>query len=348
MDGLVHMRISFWAYWLDPLMVAVSKEMCELMRHFPGSYAFGVSSRYMFKMSCAHRTLGVHTSLYPLVRYVIPGLERQFDVSHVYTTLADWHFLNALGRRAIVLTLTSPSQGADTRLLGKLSHVVAQSEHLAESAIQHGIPADRVSIVYPGVDLDLFNAKPPLAPGRVWKCLFASSPENTQEIYTKGVDLLLDLAACEPNLEITILWRPFGRQSDRALQEVLKRRLPNVVLHRGRITDIHRFYGQYHFTVAPFRTVGKSCPNSILESLATGRPVLVSQYVDIAALLAQEGAGLSFEQTLDGLREAFALLCTRYQSFQRNARLCAEKYFNLQNTIQAYKAIYHQVLQYSR
>src|SRR5262249_29638749 len=117
MDGIVQMRISFWAYWLDPLMVAVSKGMCELIRHFPGSYDFGVSARYIFKMSCAHRTLGVHTSLYHLVRYVIPGLEQRFDVSHVYTTLTDWHFLNALGRRAIVLTLTSPSQDADTRLL---------------------------------------------------------------------------------------------------------------------------------------------------------------------------------------------------------------------------------------
>ena len=78
------------------------------------------------------------------------------------------------------------------------------------------------------------------------------------------------------------------------------------------------------------------------------RDRLVSRYVDIADLLAQEGAGLSFEQTLDALREAFALLCTRYQSFQHNARLCAEKYFDLHNTIQAYKAIYHKVLQYSR
>src|SRR3989442_4935158 len=138
-------------------MVAVSKELCELMRHFPGSYAFGVSSRYIFKMSCAHRTLGVHTSLYPLVRYVIPGLEQQFDVSHIYTTLADWHFLNALGRRAIVLTLTANSQSANAHLLGKIAHVVAQSEQLAHSAIQHGIPAERVSIVYPGVNLDLFN-----------------------------------------------------------------------------------------------------------------------------------------------------------------------------------------------
>lgn len=345
MDGIVRMRISFWAHWLDPLMVAVSKEMLELVRHFPGSYAFGVSPRYVLKMSYAHRTFGVHTRLYPLFRYVMPRLEQQFDVSHIYTTLADWYFLNALGRRAIVLTLTAHSQGVHAHLLGKIAHAVAQSEQLADSAVQHGIPADRVSIVYPGVNLDLFNAKAPLEAGKVWKCLFASSPENTQEIYTKGVDLLLDLAACEPNLEITILWRPFGPQSDLALQEVQKRRLPNLVIHRGRITDIHRFYGQFHFTIAPFRTVGKPCPDSIVESLASGRPVLVSRYVDIADLLEQEGCGLSFEQTVNGIREAFALLCARYQSLCHHARVCAEKYFNIQNTIQAYKEIYQRVVE---
>jgi glycosyltransferase involved in cell wall biosynthesis len=338
------MRISFWGYWLDPVMVAVSKEMYQLMRHFPGSCAFGVSSKYGIKLSFADRTFGVHTSLYPLARHAVPGVERWFDISHVYTTLADWHFLRALGTRPIVLTLTSPAQASDRRLLSKIAHVVAQSERLAASARDHGIPRDRVSIVYPGVDLQLFAPAPPPPTGGRWKCLFASSPETREEIHTKGVDLLLDLAAREPEFELTILWRPFGHESDRALEDVRKRGLPNVIIRRGRIPDIHRVYGDHHFTVAPFRTVGKSCPTSVLEGLACGRPTLLSQYVDVAGLLAREGAAISFDQNVDSLREAFHALRAEYGVLQRQSRLSAERHFDIRSTLGAYSTIYQGLL----
>jgi glycosyltransferase involved in cell wall biosynthesis len=271
----------------------------------------------------------------------MPSLERQFDISHIHTSLSDWHFLNALGCRPILLTLTSNGQNIFPNLLDKVSYVVGQSERLVQTAIVSGIPQERISLIYPGVNLEIFrDSPPPPIKDGILNCLFASSPEEPSEIHTKGLDLLLDLAASESNIEVTILWRPFGRQSDLALRKVQERLSQNVVIHQRRIEDIHRFYGQFHFTVAPFRTVGKPCPNSILESLAAGRPVLVSRYVDVADLIEREEAGISFEQSLSGIQSAFQLLYADYQSLQGSARTCAEKYFDLQNTVRAYKNIY--------
>lgn len=337
------MRISYWTGWLDPLMVAVSKEVFQLLRHYPGSRAFGISSHYWVTWSPANRSLGLHPRLYPLFRLLVPLLERQYDISHVYTALGDWHFLNVLGRRPIVLTLTERGEPADRRLLDKVAHIVAESEPLADTALQAGVSPERVSVIYPGVDLALYKstAPPPRPP---WKCLFASTPEREEGVVGRGVDLLLDLAAAEPDLEITMLWRPFGRGSDAAATKILERGLPNVRLRHGRVPNMQEMFGQYHFTVAPFRTVGKPCPNSILESLACGRPVLVSDYVDIGDLLTREGAGLVFPTTVEGIRAAYHGLCKNYERMQAAARPCAEKFFDFQDTLRAYDGVYERVL----
>lgn len=336
------MRIGYWTGWLDPQMVAVSKEVFQLMRQFPGSCAFGVSNHYMLNFSIARRSFGTHIRLYPLFRRLMPYLERRFDVSHVFTSLADWHFLSALGRRPIVLTVTQSSEPADCSLLMKVAHVAAETEQLASASIRAGVPSDRVSVVYPGVDLESFQKTAP--PSRPWRGLFASSPENESEIQSKGVDLLLDLAAENPELQLTLLWRPFGRNSDLALEVVQRRNLPNIHVVRGRIPDMHRFYQQFHFTIAPFRGIGKPCPNSVLESLAAGRPALVSDTVDISALVASNGAGVTFSPDVPGICSAFRQLTRDYGQLQVKARPCAEQHFDERRMVREYDSIYRKVV----
>jgi len=323
-------------------MVAVSKEVFQLMDAFPKSCVFGMAPRYGLKLSPAQRAFGVHPRFYPVFRRLMPWLERRFDISHIYTSLGDWHFLSALGRRPIVLTATENGKPAQPELLAKIGHVAAESERLAQAVINAGVPPERVSVIYPGVDVKLFQATPPPS-SPPWRGVFASSPENPSEVHTKGVDLLLDLAEAEPEFHLTLVWRPFGPESEKALGQVRERGLANVEIIHGRIPDMERLYQQAHFTLAPFRSVGKPCPNSVLEGLACGRPALVSDYVDIGKLLAAEGAGLSYAATLSGLREAFHTLRSNYNAVQAAARTCALKHFNLQATVAHYQRIYQQL-----
>lgn len=332
------LRISYWTGWLDPTMVAVSKEVFQLMHHFRRSYVFGISSNYRLKYSRVDRSFGVHPLFYPLFKRAIPFLEDRFDVSHVYTSLGDWHFLNALGRRPIVLTMTQNGSTGNPALLRKVARVVAETERMAEAAVVAGVPRERVSVIYPGVDLSLFQDSPP--PPLPWKCLFASSPENPEEIHTKGVDLILELARREPELEITIAWRPFGKESDAALELIRSEGLSNLHILAGRVADMHSLYKRFHFTIAPFRSVGKPCPNSILEGLACGRPALVSEYVDIGDLIQREGAGFVFPRSADGIVEAFRRLRDSYPLLQQRARPIAHAFFDLANTVAQYGEVY--------
>ncbi len=332
------MRVSYWTGWLDPHMVAVSKEVHQLMHRFPGSCAFGLSTHYWLHVSRGRRSFGVHPRLYQLVRPMLGIIERQFDISHIYTNLGDWHFLNALGSRPIVLTLTEHGVPAEPVLLHKVNRVVAETDRLAAQAIKYGVPIDHVSVVYPGVDLRAFDVNP--APAGRWTCVFASSPENESEIHTKGVDLLLEAAALRPHVAFTLLWRPFGPAADVALEQVRRRAPENVALIKKRIPDMAAFLARFHFAVAPFRSVGKPCPNSILEMLALGRPALVSDFVDVGDLIAREGAGLVFAPAAESLAAAIDRLCDGYAAFQRCARACAERSFDLDRTTDAYRRIY--------
>jgi glycosyltransferase involved in cell wall biosynthesis len=198
-----------------------------------------------------------------------------------------------------------------------------------------------VSLLYPGIDLEAFRETPP--PSLPWKCVFASSPENEEEIHTKGVDLLLALAEREPSLEITLLWRPFGARSDAALERVRACGLANVNVVCGRVRDMASALASAHFAIAPFRTGGKPCPNSLLECLAVGRPVLVSSSVDIADLLVSEGCGVSFAPEVEPLRAAFHALTRTYASLRSRARPCAETHFDLEEMIRAYGRIYRRL-----
>jgi glycosyltransferase involved in cell wall biosynthesis len=336
--------VIYWCGWLDPQMVAVSKEMGQLMQAFPRSLAFGISTHYLLAFHPRARRYGVHPSLHPVVRPLLRGLERRFDINHVYTGLEDWHFLSVLGQRPIVLTVTQRGKPADPRLLAKVSHVVAESPTLGEEACHAGVPRDRVSVMYPGIDLDAFPAAPPPPIDGSWKCVFASSPEDVSEIHTKGLDLLIELARHEPSFRLTVLWRPFGHASNEALAAVRSSAPPNVHIEVGRVERISDWYEDAHFSVAPFRTVGKPCPNSVLEALAMGRPSLVSDYTDLGGLLERECAGVRFSTTLDDLRRAFRDLCANYTTLQSGSRRCAEQHFSLDGVIRRYARVYESVM----
>jgi glycosyltransferase involved in cell wall biosynthesis len=336
-------RVIYWCGWLDTQMVAVSKEMHQLMQAFPRSMAFGISTHYALAFHPSTRRYGVHPSLHPFVRPALRVLERRFDINHVYTGLEDWHFLSVLGRRPIVLTVTQRGTPADRGLLSRVTHVVAESDGLAETAIAAGIPRDRISVRYPGVDLTEFAAAPPPPTNGVWKCVFASSPENASEIETKGLALLIELARLEPSFSLTVLWRPFGPDSDAALSGLRSTLPPNVQINAGRVARIQDCYRDAHFSVAPFLTVGKPCPNSVIEALAVGRPALVSDYTDLGALLEREQAGVRFLPTIDDLRRAFDELRANYGRLQQGSRPCAERHFNLADVVRHYGTVYERM-----
>src|SRR5262249_30705691 len=122
----------------------------------------------------------------------------------------------------------------------------------------------------------------------------------------------------------------------------------NVTILHEDIVDISRLYPDVHATAALFQDgVGKACPNSIVESLACGRPVLVSNELGIAHLIGEHGCGITVQRSLSSVIQAIEDLVKNYPSYQSQARPCAEHHFSQERFLNAYLELYQEVLRAS-
>ena len=143
-----------------------------------------------------------------------------------------------------------------------------------------------------GVDLDRFRPGPPPA-GR-FRLLFASTPADPQEFHERGIPLMVEAARRCPDVGFCVAVAPMGdaHTTNRAL--ALLQPPSNFRVEHRDLSNMAEAYDSSHATVCLFdRGFGKSCPNSVIEGLACGRPALVSEGCGIAGLVAREGAGVA-------------------------------------------------------
>jgi glycosyltransferase involved in cell wall biosynthesis len=160
------------------------------------------------------------------------------------------------------------------------------------------------------------------------------------------VPQLLDAAAARPHMRFRLLWRPWGDSLDRVRRWVAERGLRNVELRVGCWPDMAGHYRGAHVTVAPFTDPErcKPVPNSLIESLACGRPVLLTERTGLAAVVREAQAGLVCPPTGEGLAERLDRLRADWGRYARNARRLAERRFGVEKFVAGYRRLYAEVL----
>jgi glycosyltransferase involved in cell wall biosynthesis len=105
-------------------------------------------------------------------------------------------------------------------------------------------------------------------------------------------------------------------------------------------------YRQHHFTVIPFTTPdgGKECPNSLLEGLACGVPVLISSVAPFAGFVARHDCGEVFDPTPEGFKAALDRGMSRWQLLSANARSTASANLSQDRALARYGEIYAECL----
>ncbi len=100
-------------------------------------------------------------------------------------------------------------------------------------------------------------------------------------------------------------------------------------------------YASVHATACFFQVgFGKSCPNSIIESFACGRPVLLSDTCGIAGLVADRKAGVSMPRTVEALSAGLETLRADFERRRTEARRLAESCFGVQGFLRNYANLY--------
>lgn len=331
-------KIIYWTGVYSPSNEGVSKEIYILHKHFKRSFVYGISSKNFLKFSIKNRYLVHFYRPYRFTPKLIPLLEKKFDISHIYHNLDYLFFLDNVRKKPIILTAAAGGEILDIKKYEKIDKIIVESEFDKKRLINAGINKNRIKLIYPGIELDKFSCKK--AAGD-FKILFASSPFEKKYFAARGINMLL---SCSKNLsgiaKFILLWRRWAG-TIKPIKSMLKDK-SNIKLYLKNIKDINLLLSKVHAVIAPFTThqLNKPCPHSIIESLAAGKPVLVSDKVGIANIIKKERCGVIFKPNKESLIKAVHELKKNYNKYQKNARKCAEKYFSKEKFIKEYVQIY--------
>lgn len=347
MDRDVLPRVTYWTGVWHPSREALSKEV-DLLRRQGGRVAPVVSfaTRQKPEWCRKERVIKLAGHQQARLHLLAAALERFGDVTHAFGALSEWHLLRFLGRRPLVYTAALRGPTLDRWLYDKVAVFAAESQPLADILVAAGVSAQKIEIVYPGVDLDAY-APAPLPDGR-FRILFASTPADVAEFDVRGILLMIEAARLLPDVDFVLLWRRWGdvAAATRALAALDPP--PNVLVDLRDAADMVSEYQRAHATICAYaQGFGKSSPNSVIEGLACGRPTLVSPAVGTSALIEENGAGIVIRRDPEGLVAAITELRQDVEGFSRRARRLAESHFGVERFTARYAELYHRVLGHS-
>ena len=342
-------EIIYFVQRYRPEIEANSKEVSSLFKHFKEkSHIHDLHKESMFKIRSHKRLSSYHFIYYPFA-YPFIFLKSRKKIKHVFTSLLDSLYVPLLSKRDMVLTSTNyfTRDRIKKRLqyLKKVKKIIIEAEIQRKELISVGIKNEKIEVIPPPVDLNQFSFIPPKG---TFKILNASCPTKLKDLNKRGILLLSNVAQRVNNTEFHLLWRD---DNFIQVQRIIKggRKDERITIRKEIVKDMNIEYGNHHCTIIPYLRFDenlKLMPNSAIESLAAGKPILVSAKTGIAPIIKKEKCGVVFDPTEHCLLEAIKEIKKNYTLYQKNCRKTAFKYFSRERFLKAYKKIYEEISKY--
>jgi len=271
-------------------------------------------------------------------------------VYEIHSLLGEEVERDHLGRGLVFLAY----QALERRVFRHAAAVIALGEPVKEVVIaEKGVPADRVRVIYPGIDLGEYDApgEPALIPG--------VGPEHKVVMYVgsivhpnQGVPILVKalprVFAAVPEARCVLVGGPveagatyraqLGANGDRLI--VLAGQTPRQVVALTRRADV-----LVHPRLACRENY--SVQSKIAVYLAAGRPIVATDFGDYQQLLGTTGAGLLTPVASGPLAEAVIKVLGDPALAARLAAATgpvAREYFAMDRNIDRYIDLYHRAI----
>jgi glycosyltransferase involved in cell wall biosynthesis len=192
------------------------------------------------------------------------------------------------GRLIYTVTTEVPARGQPSDWLRRRATFVVTHPRAAQAA--RAWRKARVVEIRPGVSLSHIRTAPPPPSGSP-VLLMASAPWTRGQFRTKGIHLLLDTLRRNPDLRLILLWR--GWHVALLHRLVTRAGVADRVEIIDRRVDLNDLFPRVHAVILLARSARlvKAWPHSLLEGLAAGRPVIVSEAVPMADYVRARKAG---------------------------------------------------------
>lgn len=270
--------------------------------------------------------------------------EKNVDMHHFYNPDPfPYPYLLRL-RRPVIYTVSSgiSARRINACYFNRLAAVTVYDERSQQRLLRAGVR--NVYRIHPGIDTSrLSHTSLPL--GDEIRLLVASAPWTRAQFRTKGIDALLKAAQQEPRLHLTFLWR--GILAEEMEERIHSLGLESRITVINTLADVNRVLAGVHATItlATNAALIKAYPHSLLDSLAAGKPVLVSQAIPMADYVARTGCGIVAEEaTAKEVLTALTELTQHYDALQQSARQVGQRDFALDKMITSYDHVYQSVI----
>jgi len=326
-----------------------SKELYALHSHFFGKYNNRVLLHNLadrWKFDYKRGLVSYPDKLLPLGFPFIKYLERTSQIAHIFGSLTGRIYLKFIKKNPCILTSTSAiieDRIEECKPFWKrLNVIVLESEYDLQTVRQAGIDENKLHLIYPGVE---YYDLPHIPLTEKFTILFASAPisKNPESFNNRGLEVLIEAAKRLKECKFIFLWR--GMYASKLKKMIADTGAGNIKVVNKIIPDIVDIQKIIHCTILCPLTNDecKPCPNSILESLSCGRPVLVSDKVGISNIIEKEGCGVVAQPSPSSIEEGINTIRIGYECYKTKAVSVAKKYFAQERFIKAYEKLYEKV-----
>ncbi|GAB4545041.1 MAG: hypothetical protein Kow0063_38970 [Anaerolineae bacterium] len=203
---------------------------------------------------------------------------------------------------------------------------------------------DNTILVRPGIDKTRFTCSPLPLRSEI-RLMVGSAPWARAQFRTKGVDALLAAAQQSPDLHLVFLWR--GVLAEEMQHRVSRMNLERQVLVLNKRVDVNLVLAGVHasITLATNPAIIRSYPHSLMDSLAAGKPILVSRAIPMADYVEQTGCGKVVESIdPEAILTAIEGLAHEYQNLQQSAWQAGQRDFSQEGMLESFQAVYERII----
>ncbi len=323
---------------VDPGREAVSREVSLLSRHL-------VVGRTVHLVGSGRNMARIPRSVWGLQRLLeLRRLEPANDLHQVFNPdLFPFPYLRFLKKPIVYCVVSGIETGRLQQARGPVSrlHVVVPTATDLEALATVECAGKR--LIRPAIDAAGFSTDLP-SRNRPFTLLMGSAPWTLEQFSSKGIDAILEAAGRAGDLRWILLWRGvLASEIDRRIHE---RGLADRVQVVHEHVDVAELLKGVHagLLLAARRAIVKAFPQSLLESLVAGRPILVSGSMPIASWVREHRCGVVVDRvSAVELLEAIAELRSSYAEMAARARHAALESFSVERYLGTWSELYREL-----
>ncbi|MCS6858738.1 MAG: glycosyltransferase family 4 protein [Abditibacteriales bacterium] len=293
-----------------------------------------------------------HGKLDPLTLWKLCRLIRREKVDVINTHLTTASFLGSLAGRLMGVPVVARVPATEHKTFFQLAHyLIAVSEGVKQHLVAQGVRAEKIHVLYNGIDLDRYAHPLPSAEAKARLGL----PANARTVgivasltERKGHRFLLHaLKRIEPQVgEVHALFAGEGDQEDALRRLAASLGLSERVHFLGFRQDVVEVVSACDAFVLPSLKEGLS--NAVMEAMALRRPVIVTNIAGMPELVRDGETGLLVPPAdvgalADALRRVLSDAAFA-ERLARNGRRFLEQHFDQQARLAEVEQFFQQVV----